>query len=400
MEFSRSLILLPCFLLASSCQQVSEAPAEQPTVVAVKVQQPAEKQNERLIQVVFALDATGSMAGLIGTAKEKIWSITSGLSQSQNTRVEIGLVFYRDRGDDFVTRRISISPDLDDVYEQLMAIAADGGGDSPESVNQGLYEAVTAMNWSQDTSAFKSIFLVGDCPPHMDYKDDVKYPKTCVLAKQKEITINTILMGEEHDTKRIWKEIASCAGGDFTQTGMNANNLEVKTPYDDDISRISGQLDETRIYYGSADMKMKQESKRVQSMKLKDGASVTSNTRRAEYFNTKKGKEVYYGSNELINDFKNKKVNLDSIKKEALPDHLAAMSPAQRKKYVSNLAAQRDSLDKKMAELVKLRSEYIDKELAKKDKSVVENSFDHKVYESVKKQASKKKIELEGKEKY
>ena len=48
-----------------------------------------------------------------------------------------------------------------------------GGGDFPESVNQALNEAVTRINWSKDKKTLKMIFLVGDAPPHMDYKDDV-----------------------------------------------------------------------------------------------------------------------------------------------------------------------------------------------------------------------------------
>src|SRR3954465_4592294 len=48
------------------------------------------------IQIVFALDATGSMSGLIGAAKEKIWSIAGSLAQADPApRIEMGLIFYR-----------------------------------------------------------------------------------------------------------------------------------------------------------------------------------------------------------------------------------------------------------------------------------------------------------------
>ena len=50
-------------------------------------------------EIVFCLDATGSMSGLIGTAKEKIWDIVSELAQDNDIdTLKMGMVFYRDRG--------------------------------------------------------------------------------------------------------------------------------------------------------------------------------------------------------------------------------------------------------------------------------------------------------------
>ena len=81
------------------------------------------------IDVVFVLDTTGSMGGLIKTAKEKIWAIASTMASAQPTpELRIGLVAYRDRGDAYVTRVVDLSDDLDSVYATLMDFQADGGG--------------------------------------------------------------------------------------------------------------------------------------------------------------------------------------------------------------------------------------------------------------------------------
>lgn len=86
------------------------------------------------MQVVFLLDATGSMSGLIGTAKEKIWSIAGSLAQTNpEPELEIGMIFYRDRSDEFVTKHIPLGNDLDNMYEQLMAMQAFGGGMRPKA---------------------------------------------------------------------------------------------------------------------------------------------------------------------------------------------------------------------------------------------------------------------------
>jgi Mg-chelatase subunit ChlD len=112
------------------------------------------------VDVVFVLDTTGSMGGLIQTAKEKIWSIATTMASAQQApEIRIGLVAYRDRGDAYVTRVVDLSPDLDSVYATLMDFQARGGGDTPESVNKALYDAVHNMSWSQEDQAYQAIFL-------------------------------------------------------------------------------------------------------------------------------------------------------------------------------------------------------------------------------------------------
>src|SRR5262249_42679199 len=148
------------------------------------------------VEVVFCLDTTGSMSGLIDAAKRKIWSICSQIASGKPTpQLRVGLVAYRDRGDAYVTKVFDLTDDLDAVYGNLMALRAEGGGDFPESVNQALHESVTKVNWGRGKKTLRIIFLVGDAPPHMDYKDDVKYPQTCKLAAGKDIIINTIQCG-------------------------------------------------------------------------------------------------------------------------------------------------------------------------------------------------------------
>src|SRR5262249_42420941 len=139
------------------------------------------------IEVVFCLDTTGSMGGLIEGAKEKIWAISNQIASGKPTPdLKIGLVAYRDRGDEYVTKVIDLTDDLDAIYGHLKGFKAVGGGDEPESVNQALHDAVNKIKWSKDKQTLRIIFLVGDAPPHMDYKDDVKYPDTCKRAAERD----------------------------------------------------------------------------------------------------------------------------------------------------------------------------------------------------------------------
>jgi hypothetical protein len=353
------------------------------------------------IQIVFALDATGSMGGLIGAAKEKIWSIAGSLAQAEPAPViEIGLLFYRDRGDAFVTHQVPLSSDLDDVYGKLMEISAEGGGDTPESVNQALHEAVTQFQWDKSLKTYKTVFLVGDCPPHMDYRNDVKYPVSCSLAKEKDIVLNTILMGGDRNAMRVWREIAFCNQGSYTQVGMDANDIRVNTPYDNAIAALSDSLDDTRIYYGNAQEKFVSEEKMSISGKIAGAANANIKAQRAEYNSTAAGRGAYYGKKEILEDYRAKSVNLDVIKEEELPDVMKNMNAAQRKMFLQQKIAERDSLGAELRKLTLKRQAFIQQDLKNRNAADVDSSFSNQIYKSIQKQTEKKHIHLKGAAKY
>ena len=188
-------------------------PVTHPVIVRPHViqQQPSAK-----IDVVFVLDTTGSMSGLIRAAKEKIWSIASSMAQAKHApQIRMGLVAYRDKGDAYVTQVTDLSTDLDSMYAKLMDFKAQGGGDGPEHVNQALYDAVHKMSWSQ-SDAYKVVFLVGDAEPHMDYQDDVKYPTTLRAALKKGIVVNAIQSGTNIAATKGWRKIARLGQGEYS----------------------------------------------------------------------------------------------------------------------------------------------------------------------------------------
>ena len=137
-------------------------------------------------------------------------------SAQPTPEIRIGLVAYRDRGDAYVTKVVDMSSDLDSVYATLMDFQAGGGGDSPESVNKALNDAVNKMSWSQGEQAYQVVFLVGDAPPHMDY-NEIRYPQIVASAMEKGIVINTIQCGNMPMTVEPWSQIASLGHGSFFQ---------------------------------------------------------------------------------------------------------------------------------------------------------------------------------------
>src|SRR2546422_11760930 len=95
------------------------------------------------IEVCFVLDTTGSMSGLIEGAKQKIWSIANEMVSAKPTpELRLGLVAYRDKGDEYVVKSFDLTNDIDAVYASLRGFAAGGGGDTPESGNEGVERSV------------------------------------------------------------------------------------------------------------------------------------------------------------------------------------------------------------------------------------------------------------------
>ncbi len=341
-----------------------------------------------LVEVVFVLDTTGSMGGLIQTAKEKIWSIASSMSSAQPAPdIKIGLVAYRDRGDNYITKITPLSSDLDSIFAELMDYKAEGGGDGPESVNQGLYDAVANIAWSERKNAYKVIFLVGDAPPHMDYQDDVKFPASLAIAKEKNIVVNTIQCGNDQQTLYKWKQIAQLANGSYFNVAQSGGSVAVNTPYDDQLAKISRELEETKIYYGTAEDKIKHRKKDAAKEKLYSSASPAALARRAEFNSSDSGKKNAYGEQELLAEIASEEVSLDEIEEELLPETMQSMSKEERKQFVDDKTKQREDLEWQMKDLQKQRAGYIKEKI--EDLDNVENSLEEKIYSVVKEQGAK-----------
>src|ERR1700709_1876287 len=115
------------------------------------------------VEVAFVLDTTGSMGGLIEGAKRKIWSIATAIVDSNSDAdIRMGLVAYRDIGDDYVTKSFDLTTDIQDLYARLLELKARGGGDWPESDNEALDVAGNKLRWTEGSDPQAIVLRVGD----------------------------------------------------------------------------------------------------------------------------------------------------------------------------------------------------------------------------------------------
>ena len=339
------------------------------------------------VEVVFVLDTTGSMGGLIHAAREKIWSIaTSMASASQNPEIRMGLVAYRDRGDDYVTRVIDLSSDLDSMYTKLMDFRAGGGGDAPESVNQALHDAIHDISWSEDDATYRVLFLIGDAPPHMDYPDDVKYPQTLALAQQKGIVVNAIQSGVNQRTRPAWEHIAALGQGAYFQVENTGNAVAIATPYDEKLSRLAAQLEDTRLFYGDEKTRLAQQKKLEANARLRRELSSEALARRDTFNSTASGRANLLTEQELVTGVTSGDVDLESIATEDLPANLRSMTREEQQKVIEDTADKREALQSEIKALAESRQQYIKEKLDAEGGAA--DSLDEQIYRAVREQGA------------
>jgi Mg-chelatase subunit ChlD len=312
------------------------------------------------MEVVFVLDTTGSMSGMISGAKQKIWAIANKLKSARPTpEIRFGLVGYRDRRDEYVTRVFGLSGNLDEVYTNLNAFEAQGGGDEPESVNEALHRAVRDLQWSTDPDVMRVVFLVGDARPHMDYQDDVKYPETCRIASDRGILINTLQCGRLAGTEQIWREIASRTNGTYSAILQDGGSIRIDTPYDQEITRLNVQLDTTIILYGS---KAEQAHAASNSARLASMAAEAV-ADRSSYLAKSEAGAVMSGRGDLVVEVMNGRESADKLDESKLDPRLQAMAPAARQELIQKKVEERRALQAELASLVAKRDAAVSEKL-------------------------------------
>jgi Mg-chelatase subunit ChlD len=312
------------------------------------------------MEVVFVLDTTGSMSGMIAGAKQKIWAIANKLKSAQPTpEIRFGLVGYRDRRDAYVTKVFGLTTNLDDVYTNLYSFAAEGGGDEPESVNEALHRAVRDLQWSPDPEVLRVIFLVGDARPHMDYPDDVKYRQSCQLANERGIIINTLQCGNLTGTEEVWREIARLTNGTYAAILQDGGSIKIETPYDQEIIRLNLRLDATIILYGS---KAEQASAAANKSVL---ASLSSEAMadRSSYFSKSEAGSVMAGRGDLVVEVMNGRQSLDTLEVKKLDPKLQALPAAERNALILKKVEERRALQAELAALVAQRDAVVAEKL-------------------------------------
>jgi len=362
----------------------------EPTIAPVQL-----NSNGPAMEMVFVLDTTGSMGGLLTGAKERIWGIVNEVMQtSKLSSVKVGLVAYRDRGDQYVTQVLPLTEDLDKVYSTLMDYEAQGGGDEPENVRRALAEGVSKAGWSRTSQGNAQIlFLVGDAPPH-NYADEPDTLTTADLAVKQGIIVNTIQCGYSAETRQVWEAIARRGQGQYFLIPQNGGVQTIATPYDTELSQLGSRLGGTYMSYGggggAAGLQYRETQKQIVDAYESTVVTRSAPSAAAERtVNKALNSKAYIG--DLLQDIENGSIKLESVKTEDLPSELQKLSVAERAIEIEKRLADRREIRKQILALSQQRTEYIAAE-RKKRTGGAQNGFDVAVSAALREQLAKKGI--------
>lgn len=339
------------------------------------------------VEVVFVLDTTGSMGGLIEGAKKKIWSIAGEIARGKpSPDLRVGLVAYRDKGDAYVTKVTALTEDLDKVYAELTGFQAQGGGDHPENVRQAVHDALTRIAWSKEKGTLRILFLVGDAPPHMDYTDVPAVEALCKSACEAGVIINAIRCGGDGQTGKVWQEMARLAEGEYFSIDQTGGVVAVATPFDKELGELSDKLGTTVLAFGE---KEKKAAVALAEGGARDYADDTKAARAAAKAYAPRVSEA-----DLVDAVRENRVKLEEVKEEQLPEALKKLSAEERKAHVEKLSKEREEIRARIVEVSKKRDAYVAGELKKRG---TKDSFDEVVLKALQKQGEKKGIRFENK---
>jgi len=167
-----------------------------------------------LVDIVFTVDATSSMADEISYLKAELLDVIQRIeSEDESIDLRVGSVFYRDTKDDYLTRETPISHDIEKTLSFIEVQNARGGGDKPEAVDEALQKTLE-LNWREE--ALKITFLLLDAPPHDD-----EATLTRIRAQIKEAAARGIKLipitasGIDRETEFLMKFMAMMTNGTY-----------------------------------------------------------------------------------------------------------------------------------------------------------------------------------------
>jgi hypothetical protein len=337
----------------------------------------------RPVDLAICLDTSGSMEGLIESAKQKLWAIVNELATAQPTpRLRVALLTYGNTGHNarqgWVQVDVALTDDLDMVSQKLFALRTDGG---EEYVGRVLDRAA-GLEWTDSDDALKLVVVAGN--ESADQDKEVSFRDACRGLIARGIMVNSIYCGwETHDDALLWHEVARLADGQFACIDQNSGTVVVETPFDIELSSLSSALNETYIPVG-----MEGAAGFVNQQAQDANASAASAAAGASRAQTK-AQGIYNCSWDLVDACRNGQMKIGDVETADLPDNMRTMSIQERGAYVDEMYRKRSAIQALINDLAAKRQAVVEAHM--KDRALDDSkSFDQALRRAVREQAAKK----------
>ncbi|MDQ3331755.1 MAG: VWA domain-containing protein [Planctomycetota bacterium] len=347
------------------------------------------------IDLCLLLDTSNSMDGLINQARAQLWKVVNDLAKcrkdGKSPELRVALYEYGNQGlpsdGGWVRQVLPLTDNLDDISEKLFALTTNGGD---EYCGRVIEAATQGLEWSKNDRDLKLIVIAGNEP---FTQGPVDYKKACGAAVAKGIVVNTIFCGPRSEgITTQWEDGAKIADGTYSNIDQNQQIAEIRTPFDDDLSKLSVQINGTFLFFGRAE---ERESLSLNQAAQDSNAAGLGGAIAADRAATKGGRAYRFRA-DLVQEVAENEAALKEIQDEELPEPLQGKSENEKKAIVKQKAAERDALQKKIADLSQKRDAYIAEERKKQVAAGEKDlSLDAALIGALREQAEKKDFSFE-----
>lgn len=212
---------------------------------------PATCNDKPAVDIVFVVDATGSMQDEIDYLKAELQDVIQRVKDTlPDADLSLGSVFYRDQGEAYLTRKSPLSSTISRTTDFIQKQDADGGGDNPEAVEEALRVAVEEIDWREEAST-RLMFLVLDAPPHQSPEILATLERVTRQAAAQGIRIIPLTCsGIDKSTEYLMRSLALATNGTYTfltnDSGVGYTHIEPTTDgYD--VEKLNALL--ARVIY-------------------------------------------------------------------------------------------------------------------------------------------------------
>lgn len=344
------------------------------------------------IQMAILLDTSNSMDGLIDQARSELWTIVNEMLRAtrdgQRPQLEVALFEYgNDRlpaPEGHLRLVVPLTGDLDRVSEELFRLTTNGGS---EYCGQVIRSAVASLDWSGEANDLKLVFIAGN---EEFTQGKVDYKAAVGEAIGRGIQVNTIHCGShEEGVRGMWQDGARRGDGTYLTIDQNRRVEHVAAPQDDELARMSQELNTTYLAYGAKGQEaMERQAAQDANAVASAPASVS---KRAQV----KASAAYRNEAwDLVDAAKDESFKLDAVPAEELPEAMRSMTEAEREAFVAEKAKQRADLQARIAKLSQERDEFVAAE--RRAQSGAEGAtLDQAVVKALEEQAVKKGYRME-----
>jgi hypothetical protein len=309
------------------------------------------------IQLAILLDTSGSMDGLIDQARSRLWKIVNEMAAARKNgkapRLQVALYEYGQNSlpaaAGYLRRIVPLSDDLDRISEELFKLRTNGGDEYCGLVIQ---EAVHGLAWSRADGDLKMIVIAGNEPFSQGATD---YRAACREAIAGGIIVNTIFCGGyQEGLQSGWKAGADLADGQYLAIDADQTPPPIAAPQDEEIARLSNEMNRTYIAYGKdgAGGKARQKEQDL-------NAAGVSGEVMAQRAAAKAAPQYSNSAWDLVDAKKAGAVKLEEMAEAELPLEMKGMSAQEKNDYVAALQARREALQKKIARLHEEREHFV-----------------------------------------